>query len=115
MATQLSQSVTGDGDQLYYDPGFCNSIEYLIPYLILNTGNSTVPLVKADNLQAKYDFYRILAKKTTLQRCFWWITLRMNGYVQPSDYLGDRDSIIIPDTSYLGSLLVQYKTINPVA
>lgn len=114
MVVKLNQTKDGDGDQLFFDPDFCNSIEYLIPYLILNTGNSTLPLTQGDNLQSKYDFYRILAKKTALQRCYWWITMRINGYIQPTDYQGDRSAIILPDIGYLSSLATSYRTIHPV-
>lgn len=116
MPTKLNQTQSSDGDDLFYDLKFLNTLEYLLPYLILNVGNSTLNLSQIDNIQSKYDFYRILAKKTTsLPRCYWWITMRMNGYVQSSDYLGDRTSIIVPDLNYLNTLATNYKTINPVS
>ncbi len=115
MAVKLAETTQADGDQLFFDSDFKNALEYMIPSIVDRGGNSVITIDRAENFAAKYDFYRILAKKMpTLPRAYWWITMRVNGIASPEQYQGDMDSIIIPALDYLNQLATSYRTIRPV-
>lgn len=107
----------GDGNQHLYTPEFRNEFEYLIPTILNQRAQyRTIEIEQSDRLQAEGDFYRICAKKSGLNRAYWWYMLRINGMYSPTDFTGDRmrKDVLVPMPDYIDSLLQIYLTNNQI-
>ena len=111
----------GDGKSGFFDPTFRAELEAMFHY-ILNTPEvysiATTPLSldRASIYRANRDFYQICSRDAKLDRCYWWIMLRLNGFTHPNQFNSDEltESVIMPTPSYFDELLTQYMTTKPV-
>lgn len=114
-------SKDGDGAGGFFDATFRSELEAIFPY-ILNTPSimniATVPLTleRGSINRANRDFYQICARDAKLERCYWWIMLRLNGYEHPNQFHSSElvESVLMPTPAYFTSLLQQYMTTKAI-
>ena len=99
--------------QIVFDDGFRNMLEDHIPNLLANGGTTNQTVDPATAYQFNNDFYGLL-DSIGVPWYLQWITLRMNGYTDPSDYTNDNLSIVIPPSSALNQLLNIYQSVSSV-
>ena len=111
--SSLFNSLPVQNTQVAFEDGFRNMLEDHIPVLPLASGTTTQNVDPAVAYQFNNDFYGLIA---TLGVVWYmqWITMRMNGYTDPSEYTSDNLSIVIPPISVINQLLNVYQNISSV-
>ncbi len=111
--SSLFNTLPAQNTQIAFEDGFRNMLEDHIPVLLLATGTTTQTVDPATAYQFNNDFYGLI---TTLGVVWYmqWITMRMNGYTDPSEYRSDNLSVIIPPISVINQLLNAYQTVSSV-
>lgn len=83
-------------DDVYAEPGFITLIESHLDYL--KQFHLTEPLTLSEYLKQKYvgNLYALLVELRVDSR-YHYVVMRLNDYENPSDFLGDRDTLLQPD------------------
>ncbi len=99
--------------QVVFDDAFRNMLEDHLPWLLASSGSSPQTVDPATAYQFNNDFYGLL---DTLGVPWYmqWITLRINGYTDPSDYTNDNLTIIVPPSATVNQLLNLYQSVSSV-
>lgn len=97
---------------IIYSEGFKRVVEDHLQQIIQAPETKAVAIAPQDKRLYLGDFYLFIAKKHSVVKPYWHITLRVNGLTSPTDYHGQLDQIILPSPVYIDRLLTQYMTIN---
>ncbi len=112
-ASSLYNSLPTQNTQIIFDDKFRNVMEDHIPALLAN-GNTIIQSVDpATAYEFSNDFYGLL-DSLGVPWYMQWITLRVNGLSDPSDYTSDKTAIIIPPSAFINQLLNLYQNVNSV-
>lgn len=104
----LIQNLQTDLQDVFYTNAYFVMIESHLTYLKSLSGNQTTTLTKQQNIKYEGDFYGLL-NELNIDKQYHYPTLRVNGYENSNDFIGDRDVIIVPDFQEL-NLLVRILT-----
>ena len=118
MNYSLTSLMKGVGDTGYSSPSFRRIIEDHLEWLRIHPLTETRFVKAIDAHKAQGDFNRLL-HIMRIPADQWWIVMRLNGYANPIDYLGDEDNhrsgygvdkltLIVPSESVLKSLLMRH-------
>lgn len=104
--SKVSQLMQKETSPVIFDAGYRKMIEDHLRYLLENA-QGTLPITEELNLRCKHDFFALLTESSVPPQNF-WIILRINGYRDPTDFMGDRSEIIMPDEGILSRLYKKY-------
>lgn len=111
MAEPLQDLMRDDGAVVYYTESFRKTIEDHLD--AMRTARSSLSIQVDGNIAYKfeYNFYGLL-RHLQVSPYMHWITMRVNGYLSPDEYLGSHVVIVIPDPEYIEKLRSTHNTIN---
>lgn len=110
-SANLSKSIVRGTDQIFFDPDFRCVIEKHLTLLRSNTNTTTFPITEQVAEQWTGDFYGLLQSiKSNIDRSFYWIILRMNGYISSDQYDGKKINLVIPDINQVNKIVDKYKS-----
>lgn len=83
-------------DNTYNDPGFFILLESHLTYLRTKNNVTAVTITQHQGYKFEGDLYGLL-NDLSIEKKYHYIVMRVNYYLSSADYLGDRDSLLIPD------------------
>lgn len=109
----LADKMVNPGPNVYYNEQFRTMIEFHLPFLRAKV--STVAAAIPGNLGLRYqnDFYGLLYE-IKIKPHLHWITLRLNGMSDPSEFQLDRVRILIPDENEIDALRTTFTTLHKI-
>lgn len=127
MAFTVQEKMIDGGSSIYYDAGFCHTLEIFLN--ALTTSGNTQVITVGHELVSRYksDFYGLLgAIEYPVPMQLRWITMRVNGFTNPNEFvsmLRDSDTdesglyetkesytILIPDATEIDNIRSRYLT-----
>lgn len=111
MAITLNDLVKDNYDPELYSEGFTSLLEHYMQYM---RDSDVVSVVNLDShLVYKFegDFYSLLSAMD-IPKSMHWITLRLNRLTNPCHYSPDITFILVPDITFINSVLEKYKKKN---
>jgi len=92
----LIQNLQTNLDDIYYSNPYFVMIESHLTYIKSLSSNQTTAISKQQNDKYEGDFYGLL-NELNIEKQYHYPTMRINGYDNSNDFLGDREFILIPD------------------
>lgn len=83
-------------DATFNDPGFFVLLESHLTYLRTKNNVTAVNISPHQGYKYEGDLYGLL-NDLSVDKKYHYIVMRVNHYLSSADYLGDRDSLLIPD------------------
>ena len=96
-------------EDIHNEPGFIVFVESHIPYFKNVASKTVLSVTQQQNAKYEGDFYGLLAELKVHPE-HRYLTMRVNGLDTSSDYLGDKEVIILPDLAYFNTLKQVYKS-----
>lgn len=109
MTMPIQDLLTNQTASVYYDQGFRDIVESVLNIIKVNSGNRTITVEPGIAYKYEYDFYGLLSH-LKIPTSLHWLTLRVNGYRDPRDYLHDHVTLTIPTDTDLDYIRRMYKT-----
>lgn len=107
---KIDQLMHDPGAPLFYNPDFRRMVETHLVWLRSLSSENRLQIDPAKAYKYTADFYGLLQEEA-IQAQHHWITLRLNNYTAPTDYLGDRLEIIVPDLTAVERLVRAFSTV----
>lgn len=104
MPLSLHDRLLTMGDDNFHTYAFRNTLENHLNILKNSNDVTVINIDRNDLLRYNYDLYGLL-KKYNVDPQLWWITMRVNGMVDPRSYGGMKETLIIPNREELDLLL----------
>lgn len=109
MTMPIQELFTNQVAQVYCDQGFRDTVETVLNIIKANPNNRTVSVEPGTAYKYEYDFYGLLAHLQVSTNLH-WLTLRVNGYRDPRDYLHSHTQLVVPSEDDLTYVRRMYKT-----
>lgn len=109
MPMPIQELMTNEVAQVFCDPAFRDTVESVLNIIKANNNNRVLEVKPALAYKFEYDFYGLLVEMKVPTNLH-WLTLRVNGYRDPRDYLASHEHLVIPTEDDLNYVRRMYKT-----
>lgn len=109
MANTINKLMRSSGPETYYNPSFCRLLETYLPYIFNNPDNTILTVKPHDLYKYEGDVYGLLAANGVPSE-YRWVTMRINGLVNPAMTPDEIGYLIIPSINVLRDIKNIFKT-----
>lgn len=110
MSHPVNEFILRPKDELVETKIFRQMVEDHLDIIREKSSSFEVP-TDSMNLRCRYDYYALL-NELGVRPDVQWVTMRMNGYRSPEEFLGDAEVVLLPDTQHLNGLMKRLRTTN---
>ena len=109
MTMPIQELMTNTVAQVYCDQAFRDTVESVLNIIKVNPNNRTMGIEPGIAYKYEFDFYGLLSH-LKIPTSMHWLTLRVNGYRDPRDYVHTHVELVIPSEDDLTYVRRMYKT-----
>lgn len=109
MTMPLVADIPSEGAAIYYDPGWMRMIETHLNWLLSRQDNELITIAEGTAYKYEGDFFGLMAEINVMP-AYWFLLMRMNGMMAPTDYRLEMQTLLKPTFSNVDNLTSVYRT-----